>query len=229
MKVSQKQFHQKGRICPIFCLIVSKSMDRIKIEKQLWSEGYSRIMGLDEVGRGCLAGPVVAAGVIFEPGTYIPEVRDSKQMKNSERVELAGVIKERADFWAVQEGSIEEINRLNILWASIATMQKCVDQPGAEPDFLLVDGNRFTASLIPYYTVVKGDDKSMSIAAASILAKVYRDELMAKLHNEFPEFGWDRNVGYPTPVHKKALVEHGFTKYHRMSFKLGTASPYKKS
>ncbi len=163
-----------------------------EIEQQLWGEGFNRVMGLDEVGRGCLAGPVVAAGVILRPGTTIKGVRDSKKLTEKERVELAEIIKSESLFWTVKEGSLEEIERLNILWASLHTMQKCVEESGADPDYLLVDGNRYTTSLIPYTCVVKGDDKSVSIGAASILAKVYRDELMKKLDKEFPEFGWKK-------------------------------------
>ena len=204
-----------------------KHIDRLAIEKQLWSEGFQRVMGLDEVGRGCLAGPVVAAAVIFKQGINIPEIRDSKKIPAAERIELAKEIKSKALYWTIKEGSIAMINRLNILWASIETMKECADEVGANPDYLLVDGNRYTTSLIPYTCLVKGDDRSLSIGAASILAKVYRDELMSKLHNDFPEFGWDQNVGYPTPKHKKALIEFGFTEYHRRSFKLGTEKIYK--
>lgn len=202
-------------------------MSRTEIEEMLWKEGFKRVIGLDEVGRGCLAGPVVAAGVIFEPGTIIEGVRDSKKIPEDERMELAEIIKKRSLFWTINEGSIEEINKLNILWASLATMQKCVDTEGADPDYLLVDGNRYLASLIPYTCVIKGDDKSMSIGAASILAKVYRDELMKELGQKFPEFGWEKNVGYPTPHHKAALKEYGYTLHHRSSFKLGTDKRYK--
>lgn len=196
--------------------------DQLKFERQLWSEGYARVMGLDEVGRGCLAGPVVAAGVVFKPETDIPEIRDSKAISEKARLSLTKQIKEEALFWTVQEGSIAEINELNILWASLHTMQKCVDAVSMPPDYLLVDGNRFINSMIPYTCLVKGDNRSMSIAAASILAKVYRDGLMRKLHEEFPEYGWNSNVGYPAPVHKKALKEHGYTEHHRTTFKLGT-------
>jgi ribonuclease HII len=202
-------------------------LDRLIFEKQLWSEGFQRIMGLDEVGRGCLAGPVVAAGVIFHPDTYIPEIRDSKTIPEEEREELSEEIKAKCAYWTVQKGSISLIDELNILWASIQTMKNCTEQNEANPDYLLVDGNRYTASLIPYTCLVKGDNRSMSIGAASILAKVYRDKLMKQLHLEFPEFGWDQNVGYPTPQHKKALAKMGFTKYHRQSFKLGTNSAFK--
>lgn len=200
----------------------NKISDRLKFERQLWEEGFTRVMGLDEVGRGCLAGPVVAAGVVFKPGTNIPELRDSKAIGEQERLKLSKRIKDEALFWTIKEGSIAEINKLNILWASIQTMQKCVNTASPKPDYLLVDGNRFVSSLIPYTCIIKGDDRSMSIAAASILAKVYRDSLMRELHQLFPEYGWDTNVGYPTVVHKKALREFGYTEYHRTTFKLGT-------
>lgn len=202
-------------------------MSRMEYEEKLWSQGFNRVMGLDEVGRGCLAGPVVAAGVILEPGTSIDGIRDSKKINDKERAELATTIKQKAVYWTVKEGSINEINKLNILWASLHTMQKCVDENGASPDYLLVDGDRYIASLIPVSCIIKGDDKSISIGAASILAKVYRDDLMSKLAKEFPEFGWSTNVGYPTPKHKKALQRYGYTKYHRTSFTLGTSRKYK--
>lgn len=196
--------------------------DRLKFERRLWNEGYDHIVGLDEVGRGCLAGPVVAAGVIFEPGTDIPEIRDSKALSEKERISLSEKIKDIATYWSIKEGSIQEINELNILWASLQTMQKCVDDMHPAPEYLLVDGNRYINSLIPYTCLVKGDDRSMSIAAASILAKVYRDDLLKELHDEYPEYGWDTNVGYPTLIHKKALKKYGYTKYHRTTFNLGT-------
>src|SRR5690554_5380043 len=205
-----------------------QALDRLKYEKQLWAENYKKIMGLDEVGRGCLAGPVVAAGVIFAPNVAINGIRDSKTIPLKERLELANAIKEKALFWTVQEGSIDLIAQRNILWASIETMRRCTEVKGASPDYLLVDGNRYTASIIPHKCVVKGDDKSISIAAASILAKVYRDELMERLGNEFSEFNWKKNVGYPTPEHKRALIEHGYTKHHRLGFKLGTEKRYSK-
>ena len=203
--------------------------DRLQYEKKLWKEGFKRVMGLDEVGRGCLAGPVVAAGVIFEPGTSIPEIRDSKQLTEQERDELSIIIKEKALFWTIQEGNIEEVDRLNILWASIAAMAKCVESADVVPEYLLVDGNRYTSSLIPYTCIIQGDDRSMSIAAASILAKVYRDKYMRQLHEEYPEFEWITNVGYPTLAHRKALRKFGYTIYHRTSFKLGTELKYSKA
>lgn len=200
--------------------------ERLSFEKQLWGEGYQRVMGLDEVGRGCLSGPVVAAGVIFEPGTSIPEIKDSKSLNLEERESLTEVIKKQAAFWTIQWCSPKEIDELNILWASIKAMQKCADSQSADPDYLLVDGNRYGSSVLPYTCIIKGDDRSMTIGAASILAKVYRDNLMIDLHEEYPHYGWDTNVGYPTQKHFKGLEEFGITKHHRRSFKLRTKKEY---
>lgn len=196
--------------------------ERLRFENQLWEEGYQRVMGLDEVGRGCLSGPVVAAGVIFEKGTFIKEIRDSKSLALSDRIELSKKIKTEAAYWTIKWCSPEEIDELNILWASVKAMQKCTEADGADPDYLLVDGNRYGASIHPYTCIVKGDDRSMSIAAASIIAKVYRDEWMIKLHDAYPNYGWDTNVGYPTQKHFRGLKEYGITEYHRRSFRLRT-------
>lgn len=201
---------------------------RTKIEEELWSEGYKRIMGLDEVGRGCLCGPVVAAGVIFEKGIKIKGIKDSKSINEKNRLILEEEIKEKALFYTIQEGSVKEIFDLNILWASINTMQKCAEEEGGNPDYLLIDGNKYTTSLIPHTCITKGDDKSLSIGAASILAKNYRDRYMKKLDEKFPEFNWKSNVGYPTSDHKKALKEFGYTPHHRLGFKLGTDKKYQK-
>lgn len=198
------------------------TIDRLEYEQKLWSEGYKRIMGLDEVGRGCLSGPVVAAGVIFEPGTAIDEIKDSKSLSLDQRVELVEIIKKQAAFWTIKKCSPREIDRLNILWASIKAMQKCTQVDGAEPEYLLVDGNRYGSTIYPHQCIVKGDDKSMSIAAASILAKVHRDNLMIALHEDFPHYGWDTNVGYPTKKHFEGLLEFGITEHHRRSFNLRT-------
>ncbi|MBO6620717.1 MAG: ribonuclease HII [Balneola sp.] len=202
--------------------------NRTKIEEELWNEGFKRIMGLDEVGRGCLCGPVVAAGVIFEEGIKIDGIKDSKAINEKNRLLLEEEIKEKALFYTIQEGSIKEIFDLNILWASINTMQKCAEAEGANPDYLLVDGNKYTTSLIPHTCIIKGDDKSLSIGAASILAKNYRDRYMKRLDGKFPEFDWKSNVGYPTPHHKKALKQFGYTPHHRLGFKLGTDKKYQK-
>ena len=197
-------------------------MSRLEIERTLWQEGFRRIMGLDEVGRGCLAGPVVAAGVILDPNNLIEGIQDSKKLSLSERKRLSKEIKKKALYWTIQEGDLAMIERLNILWASLETMNCCATSSGANPDYLLVDGNRYVLTLLAHQCIVRGDTKSASIGAASIIAKVYRDELMAGLHLEFPEYRWDNNVGYPTNAHRQALKKYGYTHYHRTSFSLGT-------
>lgn len=197
-------------------------MSRLEIERTLWQEGFRRVMGLDEVGRGCLAGPVVAAGVILDPNNPIEGIQDSKKLSLSERLRLSKEIKKKALYWTIQEGDLAMIDRLNILWASLETMNSCATSTGANPDYLLVDGNRYVPTLLAHQCIVKGDRKSASIGAASIIAKVYRDELMASLHLEFPEYGWDNNVGYPTNAHRQALKKYGYTTVHRTSFSLGT-------
>lgn len=203
-----------------------KGIDRLQYEEQLWSEGYRRVMGLDEVGRGCLSGPVVAAGVILSPNSAIAEVRDSKQLEAEERERLAGIIKREALYWTIQWCSVEEIDRLNILQASLKAMMKCTEADGAEPDYLLVDGNRYHPGVCPHTCLTGGDDRSLSIGAASIIAKVHRDELMRDLHRSFPHYGWETNVGYPTREHFRGLKKFGFTRFHRQSFRLRTTRKY---
>ena len=160
-------------------------MSKLEIERRLWKEGFNRIMGLDEVGRGCLAGPVVAAGVILDPNTPIEGIMDSKMLSILERRRLCDEIKKKALYWVVHEGDLAMINRLNILWASLETMNNCAESKDANPDYLLIDGNRYVPTLLPYQCIIKGDSKSASIGAASIIAKVYRDELMRSLHQEY--------------------------------------------
>jgi len=201
--------------------------NRWLFEKKLWGEGYTRIMGLDEVGRGCLAGPVVAAGVILDEMNEnleegLKNVQDSKNLDLDTRNEMAEVIKQEAMFWTVQESSPAEIDRYNILKASLLTMQKCVDTEGAVPDYLLVDGNKYLDTILPHSCLVKGDNRSVSIGAASILAKVYRDELMWKLHEQYPYYGWNTNVGYPTQKHYEGLKVYGISPCHRRKFNLKT-------
>lgn len=196
--------------------------DRLRFENKLWDEGYQRVMGLDEVGRGCLSGPVVAAGVILEPGNGIEGVRDSKTLSLEEREELSEQIKKQALYWVIKWCTPEEIDKLNILWASIKAMEKCADADGAKPDYLLVDGNRFGSSIHPHTCLINGDDRSVSIGAASILAKIYRDQWMRDLHKDYPHFGWNTNVGYPTKKHFDGLEKYGITKHHRKSFRLRT-------
>lgn len=202
---------------------MKKEVDRYKFENNLWNQGYHRIMGLDEVGRGCLSGPVVAAGVILvKDGRIHSKVTDSKTLNEQTRIELAAEIKKEALFWTIQHCTPQEIDELNILNASIKAMLKCTEADGGNPDYLLVDGNRFAPSIVPHSCIVKGDNRSVSIAAASILAKVYRDDLMKNLHEKFPHYGWNRNVGYPTKDHFKGLENVGYCKHHRKSFKLRT-------
>ena len=199
-----------------------EAIDRLQYEKQLWNEGYTRIMGLDEVGRGCLSGPVVAAGVILEPQSNLEGIRDSKKLSLNQRLRFEEQIKQKAQFWTIQWCPPEVIDDINILHASLKAMHKCTEETGANPDYLLVDGNRYGSTMYPHQCLVGGDDRALSIAAASILAKVYRDNLMKNLHEEYPHYGWDTNVGYPTKKHYSGLHAHGITVHHRRSFNLRT-------
>ncbi len=177
--------------------------------------------GCDEAGRGCLAGPVVAAAVILPPGFGHPQLNDSKQLSEKTRNELRKFIEANALSWAVAMASPSEIDEINILNASFLAMNRAVSQLAVVPEHLLIDGNRFrNQTSIPYTCIVKGDTKMASIAAASILAKTHRDELMFALHSQFPQYGWEKNKGYPTEIHRKAIVLHGISPWHRKSFHL---------
>ena len=180
-----------------------------------------REAGLDEVGRGCLAGPVVAAAVMLPPDYQHPFLTDSKQLSRARRDKLRPVIERDAVAWAVAEVSPADIDRINILQASFLAMHRAVDALPLTPEHLLVDGNRFALyPMIPHTCIIKGDSLFLSIAAASILAKCYRDDLMEILGQQFPDYGWAQNAGYPTALHRRAILEHGPTVWHRMSFKL---------
>ena len=175
--------------------------------------------GCDEAGRGPLAGPVFAAAVILPGDFHHPLLNDSKRMSERNRDLLRGIIEKEAVAWAVEAVSAEEIDRLNILWASVTGMQRAVGKLAVRPDFLLIDGNRFRPfDGFPYATIVHGDAIYASIAAASVLAKTHRDEYMRKLAERYPGYGWERNMGYPTPEHITAIKELGYTPEHRMSF-----------
>ena len=178
--------------------------------------------GCDEAGRGPLAGPVYAAAVILPEDFHHPLLNDSKQMSEKERDFLRPVIEKEAVAWAVEAVSAGEIDTLNILWASVTGMQRAVLKLVPKPDFLLVDGNKFRPfegfGFSSYKTVIHGDATYASIAAASVLAKTWRDEKMRELSKEYPMYGWDRNFGYPTKEHIKALKEYGPSPYHRRSF-----------
>jgi len=177
--------------------------------------------GCDEAGRGCLAGPVFAAAVIL-PETFTSELlNDSKKLSEKQRFELRPLIEKEAICWAVGSYDNHEIDEVNILNASIFSMHRALDQLSIPPEHIIVDGNRFKPfKNIPYTTIVQGDGKYLSIAAASVLAKTYRDEYMTSLHEKYPQYGWSQNKGYPTAFHRRAITVHGITPFHRISFKL---------
>lgn len=176
--------------------------------------------GCDEVGRGCLCGPVVAAAVIL-PEDYANEfINDSKKLSKCNRENLIEEIKASALAWSIAEASVEEIDEINILNASFLAMSRAVKNLKVIPQHLLIDGNRFKTDLnIPFDCIIKGDGKFASIAAASILAKVYRDNLMADFAKKYPGYGWEKNVGYPTKTHREGIIKLGLTPIHRKSFR----------
>lgn len=188
---------------------------------QLQYSNFTLEAGCDEAGRGCLAGSVVAAAVILPNHFFHKELNDSKQISAKKREELTKIIKEQAIDFAISEISEEEIDKINILNASILAMHQSLYKLKSAIEFISVDGNRFKKfNEIPHQTLIKGDAKYMNIAAASILAKTHRDNLMLLLHEEFPMYNWKKNKGYPTAEHRKAIEKFGITKYHRKSFKL---------
>ncbi len=177
--------------------------------------------GCDEAGRGCLAGPVYAAAVILPPDYHNDLLNDSKQLSEKKRDQLRSIIERDAVSWAVGIVDNQEIDQINILNASILAMHRALDQLTVCPQEIIVDGNRFKPYRdIPHTTIVKGDGKYMSIAAASILAKTHRDECMLALHQQYPQYHWDSNKGYPASVHRQAIRLHGTTPYHRLTFQL---------
>lgn len=182
--------------------------------------------GCDEAGRGPLAGPVFAAAVILPEDFHHPLLNDSKQMSLSQRELLRPIIEREAISWAVEQLNAEEIDSLNILWASVTGMQRAVKRLSPRPDFLLIDGNKFRAfDGFEYKTVVHGDATYASIAAASVLAKTYRDDYMRELAKQFPQYGWDKNMGYPTKEHIEAIRKYGYTEHHRKSFHVKELEP----
>ena len=177
--------------------------------------------GCDEAGRGCLAGPVFAAAVILPPDYQNAELNDSKQLSAAKRYALREVIQREAVAWAVAECSAAEIDQLNILRCSILAMQRALDLLPVRPEHILVDGNRWTPYRdVPAHTIVKGDATYLSIAAASVLAKTYRDDRMCALAHDYPQYGWEKNFGYPSKTHREAIRQYGPTPHHRMSFRL---------
>ncbi|MEO1515990.1 MAG: ribonuclease HII [Bacteroidota bacterium] len=177
--------------------------------------------GCDEAGRGCLAGPVYAAAVILAPDFENEQLNDSKKLSATQRNELRTIIEKEALAWAVARVDAPEIDDINILNASFLAMHRAIDQLKLRPSSLLIDGNRFRAYPdIPHHCIIKGDGKFLSIAAASILAKTYRDDFMAQLATQHPQYGWTSNKGYPTRAHREAIRLHGPTDFHRRSFRL---------
>jgi ribonuclease HII len=177
--------------------------------------------GCDEAGRGCLSGAVFAAAVILPHKFDHPDLNDSKQLSEKKRYALRPIIESEALAWAVGIVTPEEIDKINILNASFLAMHRAIDQLSIRPEHLLIDGNRFNPYAgIPHTTIVKGDGKYLSIAAASVLAKTYRDDYMLRLHEEFPVYNWNKNKGYPTKEHREAIIKYGITPYHRKTFTL---------
>ena len=193
----------------------------LALEDLLREAGHQVVAGVDEVGRGCLAGPVVAAAVVLPPGFALEGLTDSKQMPEPARVAASLRLREQVPY-GIGVCSVAEIDRWNILRASLEAMLRAIRALPEPPDFLLVDGSQTlpTAGCLQQ-TVIKGDARSLSIAAASVIAKVERDRLMTDLHAAFPAYGWDGNVGYGTADHLEALAQHGATEHHRRSFRLG--------
>ena len=188
---------------------------------QLQFSNYQFECGTDEAGRGCLAGPVTAAAVILKKDFKSELITDSKKLSKNQREEAKSLIIENSIAYAICNVTNKQIDKINILNASISAMHKAILKLDHKVDFISVDGNRFKPiNNIDYKTIIKGDEKYLNIAAASILAKTYRDSYMEKIHKEFPKYNWKKNKGYPTKEHKTAINNHGITKYHRKSFKL---------
>ena len=183
--------------------------------------GVTLEAGTDEAGRGCLSGPVVAAAVILPDNFQHDFLNDSKQLSEKKRQLLRPYIEEHALAYGVSFVEHEEVDEINVLQASITGMHRSIEQLSPQPEFIIIDGNKFKPyKETPHQTIVKGDAKFMSIAAASVLAKTYRDEYMEKIHKEFPQYNWKKNKGYPTKEHRNAIREFGITPYHRKTFKL---------
>lgn len=208
------QNYAKG--CVKICIFI-----KINFMLSLRFSDFPLECGTDEAGRGCLAGPVTAAAIILPDSFELDLLNDSKQLSEKVREKLKPIIEEKAISFQVTHLEPLIIDEINILNASIKAMQECIIKLNPIPNYIIVDGNRFKPiNNIPYSTIVKGDAKYLSIAAASVLAKTYRDEYMDKIHEEFPMYNWKQNKGYPTKEHREAIRKYGPTKYHRMSFRL---------
>jgi ribonuclease HII len=190
----------------------------LRYETELWVTGLTRVAGVDEAGMSPLAGPVVAAAVVFAPGSRIPGVDDSKKLSAKERERLADEIRSQAVAWAVGRAEVEEIDEINIYWAGLLAMRRAVEGLGCKPEHLLLDARKLRDTKIPQQAIVKGDAKSLSIAAASILAKTSRDRWMAELDAQYPGYGFAQHKGYPVREHTEALARLGACPVHRRSF-----------
>ena len=187
-------------------------------EEKALAEGFKNICGIDEAGRGPLAGPVYAAAVILPAGLEIPGLNDSKKLSEKKREELFDIIKKESTAYSIGWASVEEIEEINILNAAMLAMKRAVEGLSVKADFAYIDGNKTPDLNIPCEAIVKGDANSMSIAAASILAKVSRDHLMIEYAKQYPQYGFEKHKGYGTKVHNEAILKHGVTPVHRMSF-----------
>ncbi|RPI49685.1 MAG: ribonuclease HII [Deltaproteobacteria bacterium] len=194
-------------------------LDLLYFERILWDHDLDPVAGLDEVGRGCLAGPVVAAAVILSPDIHLPGVRDSKLLSSKQRKVLNRAIREKAWAFSVAQVESDEIDRINILKASLKAMAQAVDNLVLRPRALLVDGNQPIPHILPQKTLVKGDQRSLSVAAASIVAKVFRDSLMEEMHRNYPHYNFACNKGYATSEHLEAIKLYGCCPIHRKTFK----------
>lgn len=190
----------------------------LEYEHNAISSGYQAVCGVDEAGRGPLAGPVCAAAVILPPNTTIDGVNDSKKLSEKKREMLFEVIKEQSVSYSIAFASVEEIEEMNILNATMLAMKRAIEGLDVKADYAMIDGNRLPNLEIPAEYIIKGDAKSMSIACASILAKVSRDRLCYKYAEEYPQYGFDKHKGYGTKLHREAIIEYGSCPYHRMSF-----------
>jgi len=197
--------------------------DNLEIEKRFWGLGYNYIAGVDEVGRGCLAGPVVAAAVIFSKDTVIEDITDSKLLSPKKREELSLIIRKKALSYSIVEISPTEIDQINILQASLKAMSIAINKLSVTPDIVFVDGNQLVKDItLPQFAIVKGDARSQSIGAASIIAKVYRDNIMRNFHKLYPQYNFYKNKGYATKEHRIAIKKYGICPIHRISFHIDT-------
>ncbi|MFQ5753649.1 MAG: ribonuclease HII [bacterium] len=196
----------------------TRIQNMLTYEKELWNKGLNNVVGVDEAGRGPLAGPVVAAAVIFTKEPYIPMIDDSKRLSAEIREFLYDIILKEAFDYGIGLADVKEIDKINIYQASFLAMERALDNLNIIPDFILVDGRAFPNDKIPYTAIVKGDSLCFSIAAASILAKVTRDRIMCKYDEKFPHYGFAHHKGYPTRAHLDAIEKYGYCKIHRQSF-----------